>query len=78
MRWRIRPAPQNTSGSTLIASVPLPVGASHSSQASPSTISAASVTSASTRASRMVASGGWLELAGWGGTTGSMCTCMEP
>ena len=49
MRLRSSPASGSSSGSTFSASVPLPVGASHSSQASPSTISPSRLPTANRR-----------------------------
>ena len=56
MRARHSPGSGSSSGSTLMASVPLPVGASHSSQARPSTISPIRLPSASQRDQRTTAS----------------------
>ncbi len=55
---RDKPATAAASGSTFSASVPLPVGASHSSHAKPSAIRPNVLSSASVRVSRIVASEG--------------------
>src|SRR6266581_5734212 len=52
MRRLSRPGSGSTSGSTFSAKLPWPVGASHSSHARPSTISASALATASTRVSR--------------------------
>src|SRR5688500_10548241 len=68
MRLRHRPGSGSSSGSTFSASVPRPVGASHSSQARPSAISASTLPSAT---ARVQAIGAGSAAGGGGGAVGA-------